>query len=73
MQSKNLDAFADFRTGCAQRPKPPPQLAEATENDVLRFLKEPNTRREVRNLAFASFRRHESRASSRSKKLGCAP
>ena len=31
------------------------QLAEVTEEEALRFLKEPNTRREVRNLAFAYF------------------
>ena len=31
------------------------QLPEVTEEEALKFLKEPNTRREVRNLAFAYF------------------
>ncbi|MBA3831721.1 MAG: hypothetical protein H0X34_07480 [Chthoniobacterales bacterium] len=35
------------------------QLPEITEEETLRFLKEPNTRREVRNLAFAYFRPEE--------------
>src|SRR5260370_6576936 len=51
-----LDVFVDFRD--LQRKNADlanQQLAEVTEEDALRFLKEPNTRREVRNLAFAYF------------------
>ena len=51
-----LDAFVDFRD--LQRTNASlanAQLAELTEEWALRFLKEPNTRREVRNLAFAYF------------------
>ena len=51
-----LDVFVDFRD--RQRTDADlanQQLAEVTEEEALRFLKEPNTRREVRNLAFAYF------------------
>src|SRR6516165_10513982 len=51
-----LDVFVDFRD--RQRIDPDQasaQLTEITEEEALRFLKEPNTRREVRNLAFAYF------------------
>ncbi len=51
-----LDVFVDFRD--LQRTNADlanQQLAEVTEEEALRFLKEPNTRREVRNLAFAYF------------------
>jgi hypothetical protein len=51
-----LDVFVDFRD--LQRTNsdlPNEQLAEVSDEDALRFLKEPNTRREVRNLAFAYF------------------
>ncbi len=51
-----LDVFVDFRDrqrSDAERANE--QLAEVTEEEALRFLKEPNTRREVRNLAFAYF------------------
>jgi len=51
-----LDVFVDFRD--LQRTNADlanQQLAGVTEEEALRFLKEPNTRREVRNLAFAYF------------------
>ena len=51
-----LDVFVDFRD--IQRTNADlanQQLAEVTEEEALRFLKEPDTRREVRNLAFAYF------------------
>ncbi len=51
-----LDVFVDFRD--RQRidaEAANEQLAKIPEEQVLRFLKEPNTRREVRNLAFAYF------------------
>jgi len=51
-----LDVFVDFRDRQrtdAERTNE--QLAEVTEEEALRFLKEPNTRREVRNLALAYF------------------
>jgi hypothetical protein len=51
-----LDVFVDFRD--RQRidaESANHQLAEVPEEEVLRFLKELNTRREVRNLAFAYF------------------
>jgi hypothetical protein len=54
--STTLDVFVDFRD--LQRTNVDlanAQLAEVTEEEALRFLKEPNTRREVRNLAFAYF------------------
>ena len=50
----------DFRDRMRSAPEAATaQLAEPTKDDVLRFLKEPNTRREVRNLAFDSFEPHE--------------
>ncbi len=55
-----LDVFVDFRD--RQRTdadRTNEQLAEVTEEEALRFLKEPNTRREVRNLAFAYFTSEE--------------
>jgi hypothetical protein len=51
-----IDVFVDFRD--RQRTEPEitnAQLSEITEDEALRFLKEPDTRREVRNLAFAYF------------------
>ncbi|MEY2537014.1 MAG: type secretion system protein TrbE [Verrucomicrobiota bacterium] len=51
-----LDVFVDFRD--LQRTNADlanQQLAGVTEEEALRFLKEPNTRREVRNLALAYF------------------
>src|ERR1700686_190879 len=51
-----VDVFVDFRD--LQRSNADlahQQLAEVTDEEALRFLKEPNTRREVRNLAFAYF------------------
>jgi hypothetical protein len=51
-----LDVFVDFRD--LQRTNGDlanQQLAGVTEEEALRFLKEPNTRREVRNLALAYF------------------
>jgi hypothetical protein len=51
-----LDVFVDFRDRHRINPEPAnDQLAQVPEEEVLRFLKEPNTRREVRNLAFAYF------------------
>lgn len=44
-----LDAFVDFRD-CVKT-----TLAEVSDDEALRFLKEPATHREVRNLAFAHF------------------
>ncbi len=54
--STTIDVFVDFRD--RQRSNADlakQQLVEVTEEEALRFLKEPNTRREVRNLAFAYF------------------
>ena len=51
-----LDVFVDFRDqqrGDAASANE--QLARVSEEEALRFLKEPNTRREVRNVAFAYF------------------
>lgn len=51
-----LDAFVDFRDW--QRTAPDAAgafLGAIGEDDTLRFLKEPSTQREVRNLAFAYF------------------
>jgi type IV secretion system protein TrbE len=55
-----IDVFVDFRD--RQRTDPDganAQLSEISEDEALRFLKEPDTRREVRNLAFAYFMRTE--------------
>lgn len=52
--STSLDMFVDFRDRLRTAPQVAgAQLVEITEEEALRFLKEPNTRREVRNLAFA--------------------
>ncbi|MGH7990729.1 MAG: hypothetical protein ACREDS_11150, partial [Limisphaerales bacterium] len=52
----SLETFADFRDWKASRPNEATEyLASFNEGDVLRFLKEPKTSREVRNLAFAYF------------------
>ncbi len=51
-----IDTFVDFRD--RQRSDPDQattRLNEISEEEVLRFLKEPDTRREVRNLAFSYF------------------
>ena len=54
--STSLDVFVDFRDRLRSEPEAAAaQLSEITEDEALRFLKEPNTRREVRNLAFAYF------------------
>jgi hypothetical protein len=51
-----LDVFVDLRDQLRTDPQSVDQrLAEISEDEALRFLKEPNTRREVRNLAFAYF------------------
>ena len=51
-----LDVFVDFRDQQrADADAANAQLAGITDEEALRFLKEPNTRREVRNLAFAYF------------------
>ena len=52
----SLDCFVDFRD--SQRTRPDiagALLTSVSEDEVLRFLKEPTTEREVRNLAFAYF------------------
>jgi hypothetical protein len=54
--STMIDTFVDFRD--RQRSDPDQataKLSEISEEEALRFLKEPDTRREVRNLAFAYF------------------
>jgi hypothetical protein len=52
----SLDVFVDFRDRLRSAPElAAAQFAQASDEDVLRFLKEPDTRREVRNLAFAYF------------------
>jgi type IV secretion system protein TrbE len=54
--STMIDTFVDFRD--RQRSDPDQAtaaLSEINEEEALRFLKEPDTRREVRNLAFAYF------------------
>jgi hypothetical protein len=51
-----LDAFVDFRDAEQMTPgEISTRLAKVSEEDALRFLKEPGTNREVRNLAFAHF------------------
>jgi hypothetical protein len=51
-----LETFADFRDWKASHlTEATEYLAAFDEGDVLRFLKEPKTSREVRNLAFAYF------------------
>jgi len=51
-----LDAFVDFRDADRTMSKRTEAwLADVTEEDALKFLKEPGTNREVRNLAFAYF------------------
>ncbi|MBV9010151.1 MAG: hypothetical protein JO354_13460 [Verrucomicrobia bacterium] len=51
-----LDVFVDLRDQQqADTRSINEQLATISEEEALRFLKEPNTRREVRNLAFAYF------------------
>ena len=52
----SLETFADFRDWKASHlTEATEYLAAFNEGDVLRFLKEPKTSREVRNLAFAYF------------------
>jgi hypothetical protein len=52
-----LDAFVDFRDWLEAAPEPAQSfLGAVSEEEVLRFLKEPETEREVRSLAFAYFR-----------------
>jgi hypothetical protein len=54
--STTVDIFVDFRD--QQRSDPDTAMAQLnliSEEEVLRFLKEPDTRRAVRNLAFAYF------------------
>ena len=49
----SLDAFVDLRDRLCSEPEAvTAQLSEITGDEALRFLKEPNTRREVRNIAF---------------------
>lgn len=54
--STSLDVFVDLRDRPSTESQvAAAQLAEITDDQALRFLKESNTRREVRNLAFAYF------------------
>ncbi|MEO8350123.1 MAG: TraC family protein [Chthoniobacteraceae bacterium] len=54
--STSLDAFADFRDWyAANEDEAHTFLLRADEAEVLRFLKDPNTARDVRNLAFSYF------------------
>jgi len=54
--STTIDVFVDFRDREQSDPQgADAQLNEVGEEEALRFLKEPDTRREVRNLAFAYF------------------
>jgi hypothetical protein len=54
--STMIDTFVDFRDRQRSHPdQATAQLSEISEEEALRFLKEPDTRREVRNLAFAYF------------------
>src|SRR5581483_4055430 len=54
--STMIDTFVDFRDRQRIDPKGTnSQLSDIAEEETLRFLKEPDTRREVRNLAFAYF------------------
>lgn len=56
----SLDAFADFRDWRRERPDEGfAFLAGIDDAEVLRFFKDPNTAREVRNLAFSYFIRSE--------------
>lgn len=51
-----LETFADFRDWRATRTDESGSfLASFSEGDVLRFLNDPNTSKEIRNLAFAYF------------------
>lgn len=51
-----LEAFAEFRDWSQQHvDQSQAFLSDLHEKDILRFLKDPQTGREVRNLAFASF------------------
>ena len=55
-----LDAFVDFRDWMATRPDEAEAFLHRFQAaEVLKFAKDPNTSREVRNLAFASFERSE--------------
>ncbi len=55
-----LDTFADFRDWkVSHRTEAEEFLASFNEAEVLRFLKEPKTSKEVRNLAFAYFKPEE--------------
>jgi hypothetical protein len=55
-----LDAFADFRDWYrARQDEAHAFLMSIADEEVLRFCKDPNTAREVRNLAFSYFKRSE--------------
>jgi hypothetical protein len=54
--STMIDTFVDFRDRQRSDPEQATaKLSEINEEEAFRFLKEPDTRREVRNLAFAYF------------------
>ena len=54
--STMIDTFVDFRDRQQSHPdQATAKLSAISEEEALRFLKEPDTRREVRNLAFAYF------------------
>jgi len=57
-----LDTFADFRdqtTSGLKAPATQEFFAQFNEDEVLKFLKDPGTTKEVRNLAFAYFNTEE--------------
>lgn len=55
-----LEAFADFRDWMASHEDEALEyLRQADEAEVLRFLKDPNTAKEVRNVAFSYFKPDE--------------
>ena len=58
--TSSLEAFADFRDWSEAHPDEAATfLGSFPESDVLRYLKDPKTSRDVRNLAFASFQPSE--------------
>jgi len=58
--SNTIEAYVDHRDWTATHPDEAQAfLEEATEGDVLRFIKDGTSAREVRNLAFSYFEPHE--------------
>ncbi|HTR40297.1 MAG TPA: TraC family protein [Pseudomonadales bacterium] len=55
-----LEAFADFRDHYGvHEPKGQEYLSQFSEGEILKFLKDPGTTKEVRNVAFAYFKTAE--------------